>query len=133
MVKKSDLLLTKDEDGNIREPVNSEEVALTRVGQRLYDLIFKPYTYKQWAKYPAELGPEVLSRIPVRNNHDGRYFSDPHQALPKDGYTSIFEKMLNSPKILPQCFDNIFKVCFKIASMPLLDATSAVTDDTQHS
>lgn len=45
------------------------------------------------------MGPEVLSRIPVRNNHDGRYFSDPHQALPKDGYTAIFEKMLSSPKI----------------------------------
>ena len=96
---KNEQVQFKDEDGNIREPANSEEVALTRVGQRLYDLIFKPYTYKQWAKYPAELGPEVLSRIPVRNNHDGRYFSDPHQALPKDGYTSIFEKMLNSPKI----------------------------------
>jgi len=74
-------------------------VALARVGQRLYDLIFKPYTFKQWAKYPAELGPEVLSRIPVRNDHDGRYFSDPHQALPTNGYTSIFEKMLASPKI----------------------------------
>ena len=96
---KNEQIQFKDKDGNIREPVNSEEVALTRVGQRLYDLIFKPYTYKQWAKYPVELGPEVLSRIPVRNNHDGRYFSDPHQALPKDGYTSIFEKMLNSPKI----------------------------------
>lgn len=89
----------KDEGGNTREAVNSEEVALTRVGQRLYDLIFKPYTFKQWAKYPAELGPEVLARIPVRNDHDGRYFSDPHQALPKNGYTSIFEKMLDSPHI----------------------------------
>ena len=83
---KNEQVQFKDENGNIREPVNSEEVALTQVGQRLYDLIFKPYTYKQWAKYPSELGPEVLSRIPVRNNHDGRYFSDPHQALPKDGF-----------------------------------------------
>jgi UDP-galactopyranose mutase len=29
----------------------------------------------------------VLGRIPVRNNHDGRYFGDPYQALPKHGYT----------------------------------------------
>ena len=88
-----------DEDGNERDPLNSEEVALTRVGRRLYEWIFKPYTYKQWNKYPAELGPEVLSRIPVRNNHDGRYFSDPYQALPQDGYTSIFERMLDNDKI----------------------------------
>jgi hypothetical protein len=39
--------------GKPREAVNSEEVALANVGQRLYDLIFKPYTFKQWAKYPG--------------------------------------------------------------------------------
>jgi len=100
----------KDDDGNTRAPSNSEEVALTRVGQRLYDLIFKPYTFKQWAKYPAELGPEVLSRIPVRNDRDGRYFSDPHQALPKGGYTSIFERMLDDPKITVVTNTDYFEV-----------------------
>ncbi len=98
---KNEQISLVDEDGknHPREPINSEEVALARVGPRLYDLIFKPYTYKQWAKYPAELGPEVLSRIPFRNNFDGRYFSDQYQALPKNGYTSLFEKMLDSPLI----------------------------------
>ena len=99
-----------DDEGNPREPVNSEEVALSTVGQRLYDLIFKPYTKKQWDKYPAELGPEVLSRIPVRNNRDGRYFNDPHQALPKDGYTGIFEKMLDSDKITVLTNTDYFEV-----------------------
>mmetsp|Transcript_22293 Transcript_22293/g.44902 ORF Transcript_22293/g.44902 Transcript_22293/m.44902 type:complete len:491 (+) Transcript_22293:856-2328(+) len=103
-----------DEDGEEREAENSEEVALMRVGQRLYDLMFKPYTFKQWAKYPAELGPEVLSRIPVRNNHDGRYFSDPHQALPKDGYTAIFDKMLSSPKITVVTNTDYFEVRDKL-------------------
>ena len=88
-----------DKKGSPREAENSEEVALATVGQRLYDLIFKPYTYKQWAKYPAELGPEVLARIPVRNDFDGRYFSDKHQALPKNGYTKFFENILDNPKI----------------------------------
>jgi UDP-galactopyranose mutase len=97
-----------------QEATNSEEVALMRVGPRLYDLIFKPYTFKQWAKYPAELGPEVLARIPVRNNHDGRYFSDPHQALPKNGYTAIFEKMLSSPKITVVTDTDYFEVKDKI-------------------
>ena len=88
-----------DKKGSPREAENSEEVALATVGQRLYDLIFKPYTYKQWAKYPVELGPEVLARIPVRNDFDGRYFSDKHQALPKNGYTKFFENILDNPKI----------------------------------
>ena len=80
-------------------PKDSEEMAMSRVGRRLYDLIFKPYTFKQWAKYPADLGPEVTARIPVRNNFDDRYFDDKWQALPSNGYTKIFEKMLDNPLI----------------------------------
>eukprot|EP00977_Amphora_coffeiformis_P003912 scaffold777_cov159-Amphora_coffeaeformis.AAC.2 len=77
------------------EPRNSEEMALSRVGPRLYELLFKPYTTKQWAKSPAELGPEVTARIPVRNNHDGRYFADPYEALPSHGYTAFFRNIIS--------------------------------------
>ena len=91
-------------------PQNSEETALSRVGRRLYELLFKPYTIKQWAKTPSELGPEVLARIPVRNNHDPRYFGDPFQALPKDGYTAIFERMFDHPLIEVQTNINYFDV-----------------------
>ena len=74
-------------------------MALSRVGHRLYNLIFYPYTIKQWAKEPKELGPEVTARIPVRNNHDKRYFNDKHQALPSHGYTKFFEKLLSNKLI----------------------------------
>jgi UDP-galactopyranose mutase len=80
-------------------PINSEEVALSRVGERLYQELFKPYTIKQWAKAPADLEPSVLERIPVRSNRDDRYFSDKYQALPESGYTSIVENMLSHPNI----------------------------------
>jgi UDP-galactopyranose mutase len=81
------------------EPENSEEVAISRVGPRLYNMLFKPYTEKQWAKEPKDLDPSVLSRIPIRTNHDPRYFNDRFQALPLNGYTSIIESMLNHPNI----------------------------------
>ena len=80
-------------------PKNSEEVALSRVGRRLYETLFKPYTWKQWGKDAAELEPEVLARIPVRPNFDPRYFTDKFQALPKFGYTEIVRKMLDHPRI----------------------------------
>jgi UDP-galactopyranose mutase len=80
-------------------PKNSEEIALARVGTGLYERLFKPYTWKQWAKEPAELEPEVLARIPVRPNFDPRYFTDKFQALPKFGYTEIVRKMLDHPNI----------------------------------
>ncbi|XP_060561892.1 UDP-galactopyranose mutase-like [Ruditapes philippinarum] len=78
---------------------NSEEVALSRVGKKLYEVLFKPYTIKQWNKTPAELGPTVLARIPVRNNWDNRYFSDQYQALPKRGYTNLIDNMFKSSQI----------------------------------
>jgi len=91
-------------------PTNSEEMSLSRVGQRLYEKMFKPYTIKQWAKTPAQLGPEVMARIPVRNNYDARYFGDKWQALPTHGYTAIFEKMFENPLITVETNVDYFKV-----------------------
>lgn len=77
---------------------NGEEMAKSRVGDVLYDKIFKHYTYKQWNKYPDELAPEVLARIPVRNSFDDRYFSDKYQVLPEKGYTAFFQCILDKHK-----------------------------------
>lgn len=83
----------------IEKPSNGEEAVLNRVGPVLYEKMFKHYTKKQWDKYPAELDAAVLDRIPVRINYDDRYFSDTYQALPKDGYTQLFENILYHPNI----------------------------------
>ena len=91
-------------------PQNSEEMSLSRVGQRLYETLFKPYTVKQWAKTPAQLAPEVMARIPVRNNRDARYFGDTWQALPTTGYTSMFEHMLNHSLITVDTNTDYFQV-----------------------
>ncbi len=87
------------ETEHIEDPKNSEEAALRRVGKRLYEMMFKNYTTKQWDKHPTELEPSVMDRIPVRLNHDDRYFTDKYQAYPKEGYTPIFEKILSHPNI----------------------------------
>jgi UDP-galactopyranose mutase len=83
----------------ISNPSNGEEAVLSRVGPILYEKMFKHYTKKQWDKYPAELDASVLDRIPVRTNYDDRYFSDIYQALPKGGYTQLFENILANPNI----------------------------------
>jgi UDP-galactopyranose mutase len=80
-------------------PNNSEDVALHRVGPVLYQKIFRDYTYKQWAKYPHDLDPSVLERIPVRTNDEDGYFSDKYQALPKNGYTEFVKAMIDHPRI----------------------------------
>jgi len=81
------------------KPANGEEAVLNRIGMELYEKMFKHYTKKQWDKFPAELDASVLERIPVRTNYDDRYFSDKYQALPKGGYTNLFEKILAHPNI----------------------------------
>ena len=78
---------------------NSEQMAKSRIGEFLYEKLVKHYTYKQWNKYPCELDPLVLARIPVRNNFDDRYFTDRYQALPHKGYTEFMKKMLDNPRI----------------------------------
>jgi UDP-galactopyranose mutase len=78
---------------------NSEKMGKSRVGNILYDKIFKEYTYKQWNKYPEELDPSVLARIPIRNDFDVRYFDDRYQALPEKGYTKFIENILDNKNI----------------------------------
>jgi UDP-galactopyranose mutase len=77
----------------------SEDVIVGRVGRELYEKFFRNYTRKQWGMDPSELDASVTARVPVRTNRDDRYFTDTYQAMPRLGYTRMFERMLDSPKI----------------------------------
>jgi len=79
--------------------MNSEDIIVNQVGWELYEAFFKHYTKKQWNLFPNELSPTVCGRIPVRFNDDCRYFTDKYQFMPKDGYTKMFERMLNHNNI----------------------------------
>ncbi len=77
----------------------SEDVVVSKVGRDLYEKLFRNYTRKQWGKDPSELDAQVTARIPVRTNRDNRYFTDRYQAMPKHGYTRMFENMLDHANI----------------------------------
>lgn len=79
---------------DIPDPKNSEEVILSQVGSRLYELFFEGYTLKQWKRHPRDLDPSVCGRIPIRTNRDDRYLSETFQALPDKGYTHLLENIL---------------------------------------
>lgn len=88
---------------SLAEPVDqirtSEDVIVSKVGRELYEKFFRNYTRKQWGLDPSELDSSVIARVPVRTNHDDRYFTDDFQAMPADGYTRMFERMLDHPNI----------------------------------
>lgn len=80
-------------------PRNSEQVVLSRVGRDLYEKFFRNYTLKQWGLDPSELDAQVAARIPVRSNRDDRYFTDRFQSMPRQGFTRMFENMLDHDNI----------------------------------
>lgn len=86
-----------------QEPVaeirTSEDVVVSAVGRELFELFFRGYTRKQWGLDPSELDKSVTARIPTRTNTDDRYFTDTFQGMPLNGYTAMFEHMLDHPNI----------------------------------
>ncbi|HEV7700982.1 MAG TPA: UDP-galactopyranose mutase [Pyrinomonadaceae bacterium] len=99
----------KDFFEKVREPREhlrtSEDVVINAVGSELYQKFFRGYTRKQWGLDPSELDASVTARVPTRTNRDDRYFTDTFQAMPRHGYTRMFEKMLDHPniKVLLNC------------------------------
>jgi UDP-galactopyranose mutase len=77
----------------------SEDVVVSKVGRELYEKFFRGYTRKQWGLDPSELDAQVTARVPTRTNRDDRYFTDTYQAMPRCGFTRMFENMLDHPYI----------------------------------
>lgn len=78
---------------------NFETKGISLVGRPLFEAFFRGYTAKQWQMSTKDLPSQIITRLPVRYTYDARYFSDRYQGLPLDGYTSWFERMLDSPLI----------------------------------
>ena len=82
------LTLKKDADADI-----------VAIAEYVYQNVFLKYTMKQWGQKPEEIDPAVTARVPVLISRDNRYFQDTYQGMPKDGYTKMFEKMLDHENI----------------------------------
>lgn len=79
---------------------NAAEDLAGRIGTRLTDLFFRPYTAKMWGRPLEDLSPEVTRRIPLRLDDEDRYFPDDRfQLLPSQGYTALFASILDHPCI----------------------------------
>jgi UDP-galactopyranose mutase len=62
-------------------------------------MFFRGYTQKQWGLDLSDLSAGVAARIPTRSNDDDRYFTDTYQMMPADGYSTMFQNMLDSSNI----------------------------------
>lgn len=77
----------------------NREKEIHEIANFVYENIFLNYTMKQWGQKPEEIDESVTARVPVVLSYDNRYFRDTYQGMPIDGYTKMFERMLDHENI----------------------------------
>lgn len=91
--------IIEEQNNEILDPSNLEEQAIKLVGKDVYEKLIKGYTTKQWKKDPKLLPKEIIKRLPVRFKYDNNYFNDIYQGIPIEGYTKIFERLLEGIEV----------------------------------
>lgn len=84
----------------IKNPKNLEEWVLSQVGEEIYYKIFYGYTKKQWGVEPKTLNYNIAKRIPIRFEFNNNYYYSKYQGIPSNGYTDMFEKILDGIKVV---------------------------------
>jgi len=115
-----DFLFKEKAKEHYETPNNFEEQAINFVGRPLYEAFLKGYTKKQWGKDPKEIPASILNRLPFRKNYNESYFFDTWQGIPKDGYTSIFDKLLSNKNIEVKLNTDFFEVRKNISPKSVL-------------
>ncbi len=77
----------------------TDDKDLQFLAEYIYAKVFLGYTLKQWDYTPEQLDPSVTGSVPVYISRDDRYFQEKYQAIPRQGYTRMFENMLKHPNI----------------------------------
>ncbi len=79
--------------------MHQQDADLQFLAEYVYEKIFCGYTTKQWGYTPEKVDVTVTSRVPVRINCDSRYFTDPYQGIPQQGYSELVRRMTEHPNI----------------------------------
>ena len=80
----------------IMELREKNDPELAEVADYVFENVFLYYTMKQWGQTPDQIDPSITGRVPVFVGDDDRYFPGaPFQGMPADGYTVLFEHMLD--------------------------------------
>ena len=83
----------------ISELLSHADPEISELGRFVYEYVFVHYTAKQWGVPVEQVDSSVINRVPVMLGTDDRYFSDSIQSMPTDGFTRLFENLLDHPNI----------------------------------
>lgn len=86
----------------VLELVEHSDKNISAYGKLLFEKAYRTYTSKMWGIEPEEIDKYVLDRVPMAMGYDERYLNKDFQYLPVQGFTKLFEEMLNHPNIQVQ-------------------------------
>ncbi|WP_440676336.1 UDP-galactopyranose mutase [Candidatus Pelagibacter sp. HIMB1593] len=109
----------------IKNPKNSEDFILSKLGYEIYEKFYKNYTIKQWGISPKKLSSNIAGRVPIRFNRNPYYVNEKLKFMPKKGFTKMFEKMISNKKISLSLNTDFFKIRKKIKYNKFLIYTGA--------
>lgn len=79
---------------------NLENKAISLVGRKIYELLIRDYTEKQWGTKCSDLPASIITRIPLRFSWNNNYFNDIYQGIPADGYSPLIENLLDGTTVM---------------------------------
>lgn len=88
-----------------------KEIGRELTQEEIIDVIFKDYSEKQWGIPFDQLPSAITNRIPkVKDADDPTWYEgEKYQCMPKQGYTKMFEKMLDGINVYLNCKKNEWK------------------------
>ena len=96
-----------EEKVSILDLIKQEDPIIKEFGEFVFEKVFAHYTAKQWGIPVEEVDKSVINRVPVVLGYDDRYFKDTIQYMPTEGFTKLFENMLNHENIKVMLNKNI--------------------------
>lgn len=83
----------------VLELVRQPDADIRAYGTLLFEKAYRTYTSKMWGIQPEQIDPYVLERVPMAMSYDERYLNKDFQYLPVEGFTALFQNMLNHENI----------------------------------
>ena len=83
----------------VLELLDSKDKDIKEYADFLFKKDYSLYTSKQWGISPNEVDPSVLKRVPVEFSYKDWYFYDKFEGIPKGGFMTLINNMLNSRNI----------------------------------
>ena len=83
----------------VLELLECDDEYVQKFANFLYEKDYRPYTAKQWGISPSEIDRSIFKRVPILFSYGSKYFNDPYQVMPTNGYMELITNLVEHPSI----------------------------------